>query len=282
MGTARAIVSREDKAVTRIGIAGAALAVATALASCTGAGGIEPSQRDGKLSSNGLVLDRALLSELSTAPLAAGDGLSLADEHAGLLAAPTGSDLLSYLALCALDDGAQLAAGGEHYPGLYGLAPEWADSDCDDSCQRWVSACVLAHANAFGNPVTVSLRGEHPGFSWTGEHERGFAIQEAAFYGNVFASPPELFACAGDGIRVDSTVYAERLCSVSGLCGVLFTGECHHAGSPTSGPGAGAGSSCLEEAGAAGYFSDCKTSIGDVFFEGPLYQEVVTVYLAAE
>lgn len=263
--------------MTRIGIQSVVLA--GLLAGCAGVGGVETSHRDGKLSSNGLILDLALLDQLSTAALATGDA-TLADAHAALLDGPRGRDFLSYVALCALDEGQELSAGGERFAGLYGLAPQWAETECDESCQRWVSSCVLAHANAFGTPVTVSLRGEHPGFSWTEAHERDFDAQEAAFYGNVFASPPELLACAGQGIHFDSTIYAERLCSVSGLCGVVFTGPCHALGSPQSGPGANAGSSCLEDAGATGYFGDCKTSIGDIFFQGPLYDEVVTVYVA--
>ena len=45
------------------------------------------------------------------------------------------------------------SGGGVRYPGLLGLAPEWVGGECGPSCQRWISACVLAHANAFGVQV---------------------------------------------------------------------------------------------------------------------------------
>lgn len=78
--------------------------------------------------------------------------------------------------------------------------------DCDESCQRWVSACVLARTNAYGVHVHISMR--VPGLAVAPPgHEKQFAAIEAAvaptqdelddystregaYYGNIFATVP--------------------------------------------------------------------------------------------
>ena len=41
------------------------------------------------------------------------------------------------------------------------LAREWGvdQGSCSESCQRWISACLLARTNYWGRPVSISLRG---------------------------------------------------------------------------------------------------------------------------
>jgi hypothetical protein len=80
----------------------------------------------------------------------------------------------------------------------------WESGTCDESCQRWVSACVLARTNAYGVHVEISMRA--PAVAPVG-HELQFAkIQaalattssevtvynkrEGAYYGNIFQTTP--------------------------------------------------------------------------------------------
>ena len=48
------------------------------------------------------------------------------------------------------------------FPGGLGLAPRWVDEALTPSEERWVSACLLAHVNAFGTSVLVSMRATPP------------------------------------------------------------------------------------------------------------------------
>ena len=183
-----------------------------------GIGGGTSDPEAGKLSSNGLALDFDTLAAFDpTRPLAHWDAATstIADAATGdaaalapVLSRGDGLEHLAYLSLCALDRGTELAvtdpADGStvHFPGLYGLAPGWVDGTCDQGCQRWVSACLLAHANAFGDSVMISMRGDNPGIVWDSTIETDYPLQEGAFYGNAFAAPNPLgqrpvFACLG-------------------------------------------------------------------------------------
>ena len=78
--------------------------------------------------------------------------------------------------------------------GKHGLAPAWKDGACDQDCQEWVSACVLARTNQSGENVMVWMQADHPaiGFGVPGE-----AILEAGFFGNLFVATDEKFYCKG-------------------------------------------------------------------------------------
>ncbi len=260
---------------------------------------------EGKLSNNGLVLDQQALDLLSTQALSTTDGADLVvdeTEFGALLQANGGADLLSYLVTCALGEDQELkvASSGQTLTGNLGLAPQWAVEPCDESCQRWVSACVLAHSNAFGNEVTISPRGGNSGMAWNSGIEAEFDYQEAAYFGNVFAAGEErvMQACAGAGlvavsldtgsIQDGAEFLAGRICGV-GACSFEFAGLCRD--SLVEGvPGSIDTGVCATYAN--GYFSDCEESEG---FEGELplgnpndtssatgdrYSEVITVYLS--
>ena len=72
---------------------------------------------------------------------------------------------LSYAYSCAMPLGATLDLkidgqdrGTLH--GALGLAPQWGEpgGSCDETCQRWVTACLLSRTNFWGVPVKISLR----------------------------------------------------------------------------------------------------------------------------
>lgn len=259
----------------------------------SGAGTSAAGRADGKLSSNGLVLDTGALGLLEPSALGHWESDTVAVADSGsldpLASHPQGAHHLEYLALCALADGTELVAGGARYPGLYGLAPAWVEAGCDPSCQRWVSACVLAHANAFGTPVTLSLRGAHEALGWDEEIAAEFTVQEAAFYGNVFevqagtvdpAAP--LYACTGRALLAwdedpshqesDLDYLQERICG-TGDCGLHHTGPCVY-------PPVHSESTCSGDAGWDGFYQDCEGTDYDDPLATPVYPEVITTYLA--
>jgi hypothetical protein len=249
---------------------------------------------EGKLSSNGLRLAPAAMLTLGTEPLGAWVDTTTAEAAPGvvadLLGRADGAEHLEYTALCALDAGTSLLVGGVTYPGLYGFAPEWVDQPCDESCQRWVTACLLAHTNVAGYNVEISMRGEHPGMAWNGEIEQDFAIQEAGFYGNLwqrdeYSFAPAIYACVGRGLisfdavqssdsEVGHEYLLERMCSTGAACGLVSTGPCYF-------PPIEDASTCEGDAGDAGFYADCHIDPASQD-SGPTYPEVVTTYLAAD
>lgn len=259
-----------------------------ALAGCSASDAGDASV-DGKLSNNGLQLAPATLRALGTAPLGewadAGEAHALPEVATRIAQAPGAEEHLRYLALCALDEGSSLAvpwdAGSIAYPGLFGLAPRWVEEGCDEDCQRWTTACLMAHANAAGEFVAISMRGPHTGMTWGPGVEELFPLQEAAFYGNVFQDDtvtalPALYACFGRALETAGADYLERrICSVSGACGAIVSGPCYHPDMRVR--------PCDGDAGDAGFYADCHVTTAAQFpADGPLYPEVVTTYLSVE
>ena len=250
----------------------------------------------GKLTLNGLVLDLYVLMDLEPSALGhwESDTVAIADSGSidAVLAHADGAEHVEYLARCALDEGTELVAGGQHYPGLFGLGAEWVDEGCGESCQRWISACVLAHANAYGVPVEMSLRGSHAGLRWDEQIASEFTLQEAAFYGNVFAVAGvdsvrrPLYACIGRALIAwdddeeehpdTSLEYLEKRICGTGDCGLKSTGPCTAPVEP--------GSICTHDAGWEGYYADCEGESESYSnpFPVPVYPEVVTTYLVEQ
>jgi hypothetical protein len=202
-----------------------------------------------------------------------------------LIQTSEGRELLGYLMKCAFgwDDELTVARGDTAFvfEGGVGLGARWADGALQPSDQRWVSACLLAHANAFGIEVPMSLRGRHPSLATTPDEEQSFTVQEGAFYGNLFEpskTKTVMFACAGAGLfdacEVDSNAWVDaRACAKAEAsvseCGFYVPGVCF---SPGSASPAACGS--ME----AGAFGDCRGAMeGDKAPE--IYKEVITVYL---
>ncbi len=248
---------------------------------------------EGKLSNNGLVLDFSVLDDLVATRLSADSQQVDESKFAPLLSTDKGAELFSYVVTCALDEDQDLrvASTGAVYTGNLGLAPQWLDGDCDTSCQRWVSACVLAHTNSFGHTVPISPRGGHENLAWNQAIEDEYSFEEAAYYGNLFMPAGERWAvvCGGqslfnnflvvtDGDEIDTAgaAFAEGRTSGGGTETIGFAGLCgplELVDLPTDYGGVSACSSSE-----AGYQVDCLRAV-----EEPLearYSEVVTVFLA--
>lgn len=204
----------------------------------------------------GILMDagyQAAMASLATGPMSA--STPLADTR-------DGRALLSYLAVCALQEGAEVvttASDGSQYrmSGHLGLAAGWKLGAVSGSEKRWISACLLAHANAYGLNVEIDLHGEHPALA--GAVAPGFEAQEAAFYGDLFQTGTA-FACVGSSPS-EADGMPKRVCGRTDLCRFEITGSCE--------PG-NADSVC---GGGPTTYRACETEDPEVVVD-----EVITVY----
>ncbi|WP_437589568.1 hypothetical protein [Sorangium sp. So ce1000] len=141
---------------------------------------------------------------------------------------PESRQLLSFIVSCALpeEDSLDIRVDGVSYrfPGELGLAPEWGkkNGSCGESCQEWVSACLLARVNYKGEHVMISLRGKNDALSSTKRERAMYDVSEATYYGNVFLDQQRRFACLAPG---QSSI--PRVCGPSlDDCVVDVVGDC--------------------------------------------------------
>jgi hypothetical protein len=206
-----------------------------------------------------------------------------------------GRSLLAYVITCAFDWEAKVTVsmGGKTslFEGGIGLAPAWAERAITRSEERWMTACLLAHANALGRKVPLSLRGSHPALATTTDEELEFTVEEGAYYGNLFdreSVKPEVLACAGTSSEdpcasVERKWLVDRVCAdgnaSESACGFFVVGTCF--GSDTDALRA------CNYAGPSGY-RDCFPKMHEA--EATLsrtektagYAEVITVFLRAD
>lgn len=219
----------------------------------------------------------------------------LAGAATDLVDTEDGSKVLSYVVRCALSEGESAVfslddGGTVSYDGVLGFAPAWAGAALDATGKRWMSACLLAHVNAFSIAVPISVRAWPKGEPSL-EESTSFEVQEAAFYGDIFAEDPanrHMHACFGyhvaallgyDGdINEDSLDYLQyRVCATEEEqdvdCGFVRTGACFNWGPPIEGVESRA---CDTNSG--NFYLDCHDRpIGEG--ETVTWPETVTVHL---
>ena len=215
------------------------------------------------LTANALTAN-ALTANALTANALTANALTANALTANGLADPLTMEFLKYVAGCALraDQSLNLTVGGQDYsfPGSVGLAPQWGMSggSCDTSCQRWVSACVLARVDAAGVKREISIRGLNPALLPSRTELATYTQREATYFGNVFAPGEPRFLCLPPGATSD-----ERVCGDSMTeCPMTVVGSC--------------ASDCLF-AGPFGEYDVCSDS-GKVR-SGNVYFESITVFL---
>ena len=190
------------------------------------------------LSMNGLSMNGLSMNGLTTDGLDGSNAERLLENDESLM-------LLKYLVKCALPEGEVLrieheVLPTEELPGLFGVAPNWTDSGLTDSEKQAMSACLLAHVNAYGISVPVSAR--RHGLDDTTEDERSrFSRFEGAFFGRLFDEDPVMYACGGAPAPDFSVAYPDhdksdrliRRCtdvedpsSAATLCGFTNVGSC--------------------------------------------------------
>jgi hypothetical protein len=195
----------------------------------------------------------------------AANGLPVSEHAASFLGDAVSRNLFHYIVSCALPEGTELKLSAEgvtySFPGAIGLAPEWLSESCGSSCQRWVSACVLARVNHLGQTRQISIRGEHKALAVESHEVQAYTLREAAYYGNLFGAKPELYACLPDRARS-----IERVCGPSlADCPMSIVGRCEWVCAP----------------GRNGSFRSCSDVSAWRPFAPPasLHDETITVFL---
>ncbi|MCX4245861.1 hypothetical protein [Paraliomyxa miuraensis] len=158
--------------------------------------------------------------------LATNDGL---DEGGGLLSTSAGRSVARYLVECALPPGDSITKDvGEgllELHGLLGLAPEWKEGACDEDCQQWVSACLLARTNASGQEVWIWVTADHPAIGLG--PSSAYPLYEATYFGNVLAAEPTRYACRGTPEGQAAAIANGRTCAEDfELCGITAYDDC--------------------------------------------------------
>jgi hypothetical protein len=245
-----------------------------------------PKRSSNSLAENAIARYAADLNQLVAAPLADGALVRrIAVDEAGV-------QLLSYSARCMLAPGATIgiatyrgplaiplpAASQIQWPSL-GLAPAWKTRALTEDERRWLMGCLLAHINAAGRTVDISLRGYHAALATTIDERADFQYLEGAFYGR-FGDPADAdeaamthqYACYGPALAkcggAAPALLYDRLCTLGGCEHLQVVGPCER---PT-GPKA-----CKARAGDA--YPECYASaalgpLGETFKAG-----VITTYL---
>lgn len=193
------------------------------------------------------------------------NGISFNGLSPGGLADPGTHRVVEYLISCALPEGERVSFDIEGhtyaFDGKLGLAPEWKDQACGPSCQRWVSACMLARVNGHEVVRTISMRGEHKGLVVEPQEMATFPRREATYFGNIFLPQPQAYACLSPG---ETTI--SRICgdSVDG-CALPVVGQCDEV---------------CKGLGRQKSFRDCGTvPFGEQSGEEERFPEAITVFL---
>ena len=164
------------------------------------------------LSGNGLSGNGLKAQALIVNPLAS-TGLT---SSTYLMNSAAGRSTLSYLVRCALPANHSItktdSTGASYtFAGGIGLTPQWETGSCDGDCQRWISACMLAHVNTAGIHVPIWLVGQNTYLGWG--QSTSYPNQEGTFFGNIFttneAGHTDAYYCEGPGF--EKTVVDGRL-----------------------------------------------------------------------
>jgi hypothetical protein len=144
---------------------------------------------------------------------------------------PNRVKVMQYLARCALKAGQAAAITASNgvpvkLYGALGLAPTWISSPPTVEGRAWVTACMALHLNAFGAPVSISMRSWLKPFDQPTDAEKSYGCDEAAFY----PGPDGQHACWGDCMQEfcsnpDATLLL-RECGSSPQCGLTIDGPC--------------------------------------------------------
>ncbi len=185
------------------------------------------------LSGNGLSGNGLLLNPLATTGI---------NSSTYLMNSADGRSTLSYLVRCALPANHTInktdSTGAPYsFAGGIGLTPEWENGTCGETCQQWISACLLAHVNTAGIHVPIWIVGQNSYLGWG--QSATFPNQEGTFFGNIFglntAGHTDAYYCEGPGF--DKTVVDGRLGSnqVGAPYRDMFaSGYCNYNGCVTS------------------------------------------------
>lgn len=162
-------------------------------------------------------------------------GLQTAQFDQWFAANPTAANaLMKYLVKCSLPYSAALdytADDGTTYswPGVFGLAPEWAaGSPIPENEQQLVSACVAAHANKYGVHVPISILGvgaDGTPLPVTDAELANYPLTEGCFFGNLFSSDG-VFSADARAIPLGEEDSSLRACALPDRSGSGASSNC--------------------------------------------------------
>ncbi|GEM_PF-790712 len=160
------------------------------------------------------------------------NGLEGTPDVATVAADELGREFLEYGMGCALPAGSELRVevDGETivFPGALGLAPGWMERGMTDAEERRFTGCMMAHVNAFGITVPISVRTPDDRIEVTDAEAEAFAVHEATFFGSL--RDGELKACFGEtpeDARLLSSDREDRICAdADEPCGFDVVGAC--------------------------------------------------------
>jgi hypothetical protein len=146
--------------------------------------------------------------------LATGNGLSLGaslrspaglSSSSGLMTTADGRTTVNYLVRCALAPGHSITKTDQTgkaytFTGQIGVAPEWETGTCGGTCERWVSACMLALVNTTGDHYPLWLVAQNPAIGWS--LDPAFPFQEGSFFGDIFTPEPYAYFCGGRDLGI--------------------------------------------------------------------------------
>ena len=158
------------------------------------------------LSANALSANALSANALSANALSANALSANALSANGLLDTEDGLALAEYLVRCALREGDSISVTvgqtSYQFQGLLGMAPQWRRTHLPRRAQEWISACLLAHVNAFEISVPISLRGagnqRDQLLAASKDEKAKYPVYEATFFGNIFDAEQSMYACWGD------------------------------------------------------------------------------------
>jgi hypothetical protein len=172
------------------------------------------------------------------------DGL-LSSTAPGLLSSTDGENVVAYMVRCALTPSQSIQLvdyTGNLSPvwtGELGLAPAWLDGGSDAATyldadgMEVVSACLMAFTNGRGVHVHIEMNGVGKASSLGGHDTSSgnwFKYQEAAFFGNLFVTPPTSNYCVGkDYVGILSTLGGGLGAVDVRACGGYPSGQCPYA-----------------------------------------------------
>ncbi|QRN94216.1 hypothetical protein JRI60_34450 [Archangium violaceum] len=204
---------------------------------------IQALEDENGLTGNGLAFNGLAFNGLAFNGLAF-NGLSSSSFSAWFQQNPAEADLvMKYLVRCAVPNGQNrtYSNGTSTYvwPGLLGLAPDWAnDQPATLAEQQVVSACLGALVNKYGRTVTLSVLGtdaRSQRIPYTPSELSSYPLREACFFGNLF-NGEGLFVGNDQGMLL-ATQSSLRACALSGTneCPPLVhIGSCHARCTPDS------------------------------------------------
>jgi hypothetical protein len=212
------------------------------------------------LVANALVANALVANELTSNALVANALV------ANSLKDPQSQELFQYIVSCALPAGESVTVDIQGSPvtfdGELGLASQWGKphGHCNESCQEWVSACLLARLDYLGVKKEISIRGDHPALAVSASEAAAYSVREATYFGNVFTAPDpqRRYACLSPGQTEISRVCGP---SIQG-CVVEVDDSCNHVCAHPTPDGA---------------FQNCRPHDGD--WDDPVYHGSITVFL---